>query len=273
MLKNVIGYVIHESNNALQDVVVVKKTRDTVVFRAIIQDFARNRNRRIYARELLFNALNAPHIKELIEKRAWYGELDHPDDDDIGRQSKVVRANASHLIIALEFFDDRIEAIIETSMYPAGIALRDEILNGHQAAFSLRALGNIIKTSEGVTVTNPFKVITYDNVILPSHQKAYQTEILSGMQDAKLNEGSNFSLNEGYTFGFTSDDFKKLYNISENVQLVSEQFDSIMRADSKVIINENEIIISTDEMKVKMLLEEHLVRGNSYRKFLSSLRK
>lgn len=275
MPDEVIGYLLYEAVALESEVDVTHRDRDSVRFRAILQDFVLNRNKRLYEREMLERAFAAPHIQELIKARAWYGEYDHPATKDLGRQSKIVRSNASHLMLDYDFYDDRIEATIETSNVGHGPALMKEILKGHKASFSMRGLGNIVKRAGYVEVKDPFKLITYDDVLIPSHKRAYQIGgiLESTNESQEIITESSYDDYHGLIIPINASDFKEFYEMSENVSTIVEGFD-ILTSDSTVQLNENGdiIIAAKGGVTVKTMLEEHIVKKNSYREYLASLR-
>lgn len=58
-----------------------------------------------------------------------------------------------------------------------GTKFTKNILQGQEPAFSLRALAQLVKLADGSQVVRTRShVVTYDRVILPSHNKAYRDE-------------------------------------------------------------------------------------------------
>jgi len=192
--EKIIGAILTESTPVDQNVTILKNTPDAVTFEAVLQDFVDNRNKRGYKKQIINNGLKAEHIVEMITKNAWYGECGHPQDPDIKRQMYIDRKNASHRIKSYKMNDENVSGIIQTAMYPMGIALRDEIRLGHQAAFSMRGVGPVKQLPNGkIEVLDNLKIMTYDNVTFPSHKVAYQTKIIS--EQTTLIESTNSSYN------------------------------------------------------------------------------
>ena len=58
-----------------------------------------------------------------------------------------------------------------------GTKFTKNILQGQEPAFSLRALAQLVKMADGSSIVRTKShVVTYDRVILPSHEKAYRDE-------------------------------------------------------------------------------------------------
>lgn len=165
-------------------------------FRSILQDFGvRNRNRRTYDEDPMVQSLGMPHILELQSKKAWKGEFGHPLSDEPKRILTIEPKLTCHKINQLHFSKGMVSGDIETlddGNY--GTQFTKNILQGMEPAFSLRALAQVLKRPDGSSlVKSRSHVVTYDAVILPSHQKAYRDEsvpikrvIKSAMDDGNI---------------------------------------------------------------------------------------
>lgn len=150
-----------------------------VNFVTVLQEFnAQNRNRRTYNKEPMWESLHLPHIQELMRKNTWYGESGHPMSDDTKRILTIDPKLTCHNIKRIWLQGNLLYGEIETlddGMY--GTQFTKNILQGQEPAFSLRALAQLVKCADGSSIVRTKShVVTYDRVILPSHEKAYRDE-------------------------------------------------------------------------------------------------
>ena len=115
---------------------------------------------------------------------------------------------------------------------------------GSKVGFSMRGVGNIQKTGGLIKVNKPLSILTYDWVIHPSHQEAYQTAICESSSSA--NEFLNLSESTGiFVPVHTQDAINYIKDYSKNLQMVAEsmQFD---------ISNPNKIKLANDYKSVSI---------------------
>ncbi len=275
-MNEIVGYIINESAIEAQELNIVKEKKDSIVSEAILQDFDRNRNRRRYSESRLVEGLQAPHIQEMLKANSWYGESGHPLSDDVKRQMRIERSNASHRILSYTHNPGKnITGIIETSMYPVGIALREEMRHGHIPSYSMRGMSAVKKLVNGdIDVDGPVKILTYDVVTFPSHKTAYQTRILSEQTDF-INESSAMlqdngdiliPLSESTMMEFlnaTSETVKKTLEaleVTESKRLV------LFEAFGRILIEED------GRNRIILQLEKELTSSKAYMDHLVSLR-
>jgi len=146
-------------------------------FQTCLQEFnILNRNRRKYILEPMMESLQAPHISELMLKRSWAGEAGHPDTDEVKRILTINPKLTSHIINSFSLNGIKLMGEIETlddGMY--GTQMTKNILQGLEPAFSLRALAQLAKQGDGSQIMRSrAHIVTYDRVILPSHNGAYR---------------------------------------------------------------------------------------------------
>lgn len=146
-----------------------------------------NRNNRFYNSSEIKAEVYSSRTKELLVAKTMLGEAGHPITTDITRQSSIDPKCISHNILDMWMDADTVYGKITGTPNEYGDLFSNLIREGSQLAFSLRALGTIIKTEKGMQVKNP-KMITFDWVIYPSFKNAYQTKV--------LNENANFSKTE-----------------------------------------------------------------------------
>ena len=263
-----IGYVILENdapeNPSDLKMVIKKPVNNKVVCEAILQTAEqRNRNGRWYAREELFREIKAPRTLELLHARALRGELGHPLSKELARQSVI--DDSRTCVIYNKIWADGMNIMGEytTTNNEFGRTLNQDILEGYIPAFSLRALGSVKTTKNGIEVVN-MRMITYDQVIYPSHSNAYTTRILSENADVITegaisigyekdpNETPN-SLTESRIIPLTNDDVRKMISAdSKNIKFVKECMD--FAYDSVVLSNNGASVVLTTNEGAKMVV-------------------
>lgn len=175
-------YIINEDFNPDTLPAKMEITKDAKtgkpVGKAIFQSGGvRNRNGRIYAIEDLDREIHCTRTLELLKTKNLFCEAGHPIDTSLQRQSTIDWRNSNCKILTLETVGSNIEGLFTPSNTQLGKAFAEDLLEGVIPAFSLRALGSIRQTRLGAQVTD-LRLITYDQVIYPSHSNAYMTELL-----------------------------------------------------------------------------------------------
>lgn len=177
-----IGYIICETDITSHTVtnMVDRMPDGRVVADAIIQTAdERNRNGRYYSKEELFPQLTAPRTLELLNNTDLRAELGHPLSKELVRQQTIDDSRTCAIFLKLWTEGDNVWARFTTTHNAFGKALNDDmVIDGRKPAWSLRALGSIENTKRGAEVKN-LRVITWDQVIYPSHPGAYTQRIVS----------------------------------------------------------------------------------------------
>lgn len=202
-----------------------------VSFDAYLQSFnRRNRNNRTYAQRAMQDGLAAPHLQELMGNNTWFGEAGHPHGNEPSRILTIDPKLISHKINDLRYEGNMLIGRVETLDDDSyGRRFTKHILQGMEPAFSLRALAQLTKQGDGSSlVQGRVHVVTYDWVILPSHNDAYRdkrTPIQKIVKDVAM-EG-NTMLAEDHTLLPVQEsqiaDFIQME--SANVKLISSMFD------------------------------------------------
>lgn len=152
-------------------------------FTSCLQSFDHlNRNRRLWHSSFMKEDLKHPHIQEMIKNHTWAGENGHPipatGQASVQRIGSIDPNNICHLILGTEWRGNLLFGTIETiddGEGRPGTAFMRNIIQGMNPSFSLRALAPQVRRPNGtIDVTGHGRVITYDRVILPSHQEAYR---------------------------------------------------------------------------------------------------
>lgn len=138
----------------------------------------RNRNGRYYSEEELFPQIAAPRTKELIDAGYLRAEMGHPLSKDLARQSVIDDKLSCARFLTIWTEGKNVWARFVGTNNEYGRAFDLDLKEGCKPAWSLRALGSVMQTSRGAEVKN-LRVITWDNVIYPSHPGAYTQRIVS----------------------------------------------------------------------------------------------
>ena len=269
------GYILLENDMTDEKVtnveVVDKPHLFYVRFNTVLQSLdCKNRNGRIYNGDALVKGLSAPEITELINNKKWKGECDHPITKDIQRIASDLSKYESHYITKWWREGNLIKGTIESiddNMY--GTALAKRVLQGENPSFSLRALAMLEKEGTTTYVNKPPRVITYDEVNLPSHKEAYaekrKEKVISDGKNEIVYEGTDAKLANRYkkgetAFAIEANDIKDmLISHSDNLKIVCESFD-IDPATVKLANGGRSLTAKSGSDTLVWTLEENLVR-------------
>jgi hypothetical protein len=179
MSNNIAAYIICEADINPNLEKVEKGLDGKAIGEGILQTAdERNRNGRYYAEEELFPQLVAPRTKELLAAGYLRAEMGHPLSKDLARQSVIDDKITCARFLTLWTEGKNIWARFKGTNNEYGRAFDLDLKDGCKPAWSLRALGSVMQTSRGAEVKN-LRVITWDNVIYPSHPGAYTQRIVS----------------------------------------------------------------------------------------------
>jgi hypothetical protein len=180
MIPKKIGYIICESGITSAEVTNVVGTKNgKIVAEGILQTAdERNRNGRFYPKEELFPQLTAPRTLELLNAGYLRAELGHPLSKELVRQQTIDDSRTCAKFLKLWTEGDNVWGRFTGTNNDYGKAFMADLADGDKPAWSLRALGSIENTRRGAEVRN-LKVITWDQVIYPSHPGAYTQRIVS----------------------------------------------------------------------------------------------
>lgn len=252
MINSKIGYIICESDLTTKVTnLTSQKINGKLVAEGILQTAdERNRNGRYYAEEELFPQLRAPRTLELLRAGYLRAEMGHPLSKDLQRQSTIDDTKTCARFLKLWTVGKDIWATFTATNNKYGEAFNADLAEGCFPAWSLRALGSIEQTRRGAEVKN-LRLITWDQVIYPSHPGAYTQRILS--ESAILNEATTIDIGEkndivgeSLIIPITNEkvmDFLK--EQSSNLKFVRECFDfaysgiQVNEAGTKVLLTTN----------------------------------
>jgi len=194
-MNNAVQFVVSESVD-FSNKKVIDVMPNKVIFDAIIQTADEpNRNKRIYTKQCLVNALQEKYDSLNGNLRGFIGELNHPNlvgytnEEKIQRIADIPWERVSHIITKWWWNGNELWARIESTFFGMGPEIVKIIKDNVPLGFSLRALGKGIKrdSSGNMIIEKLDVVVAYDAVTMPSHSKALFQ---------KLNEEQYFKLRE-----------------------------------------------------------------------------
>ncbi len=192
-----------------------------------------NRNDRRYFKKCIKPGLDAPHINELQSKKSWFGECGHPTADTgkitLERMLTVMPDRAAINILKHWWDNNTVKGHVRAAATPLGDMFQRLILEGGmKSAYSLRAMGAVTASKDqyrsGNDVTGPMRVVTYDWVILPSHDDAYQNSIITNMVES-FGLGNKMVMESFAVALAESDAINFIKQESQNLAFVSELLD------------------------------------------------
>ncbi|WP_368880394.1 S80 family phage morphogenetic serine protease [Proteus mirabilis] len=177
-MSEVIGRVFYESapldNNAFKG--FQELDGGVLRFESVLQDVdVPNRNRRIYPRAVIEEALQSEYVKEKFATNSLAGEANHPDPKlGLARQLRIDMTNVSHFIRNYRWEGNLIIGTVDTAHTNVGRDFAGMIkYNGMVPSFSMRGSGDVIKQGTTVIVKPKMRLVTWDGVGFPSHKVAY----------------------------------------------------------------------------------------------------
>lgn len=189
-------YIILESANDSPLSNVKEDQNGSIVFTATLQRANyKNRNGRIYPKDVLDEAIHSPIVQENLSKHTLYGEAGHPSSTDVSRQTTIDLRNVAFLIENLWWDGDLLKATCKTASTMAGKDMAGLIRDGSRVSFSLRAQGNVLKdpTRDALVVQRPLGIIGWDWVWVPSNQDAMMDiDINNAMSESTQNSMYNY---------------------------------------------------------------------------------
>lgn len=272
MILNNIGYIICESAiTGFQDTNIIDETKSgRVIGEGILQTAnEKNRNGRWYGSDELFPQLVAPRTTELLEAGYLRAELGHPLSNELVRQQTIDDSRTCAQFLKLWTNGNNVWARFRGTNNVFGEAFDKDLRDGCKPAWSLRALGTIVNTSNGAEVHN-LRVITWDQVIYPSHPAAYTQRLVTESSDIAKEQDIYNSSNNGRLIPITNQDVVDyIQRESANFKYIKNNFDF---AYNNIQLDEaaNKVTLTCNNGDILVVNLEKYV-GNEIRNYASSL--
>ncbi len=164
----------YNDNNleVIEEKVNGKKT--LVIEGVFMQADSKNRNGRVYPKEILENAVNK-YVKDQVSTGRAVGELNHPEGPSINLDK------VSHKITELKFDGSNVigkASILET---PMGQIVKGLLDGGVKLGVSSRGMGSLERRKDAMYVKEDFVLSTVDIVQDPSAPEAFVNGIMEGV--------------------------------------------------------------------------------------------
>ena len=153
-----------------------KGTKDYKIKGIFLQSNIKNRNGRIYPKEVLDKEVTR-YNKEFINKKRAFGELGHPDGTTVNLE------RVSHMITKL--YPDGNNFIGEAKIMntPYGKIVKGLIDEGAQLGVSSRGMGSLVNRGQGNIVKDDFYLATAADIVAdPSAPDAFVEGIMEGKE-------------------------------------------------------------------------------------------
>lgn len=241
-----------------------------VKFNTTLQEFNKpNRNKRDYAQAPMVESLAAPHIQELVNQKTWLGEAGHPHSTGVARILTIDPKLTSHRINSFYTEGNLLKGEVETlddGVY--GTKMTKNILQGMEPAFSLRALASLIKRADGTSLMrSKCHIVTYDWVVLPSHDKAYRDKTVPIQKIAQDIQASGNIATESAVIPVMESqiaDFIKMESV--NVNLISNVCE-VAKESMTLTSDLSFVILQEGTNRYAVKVEDHI--KNEVRGFMS----
>lgn len=152
-------------------------TKNYYVEGIIMQGDIKNRNGRVYPKEVLMREMNRYNENYVNKKRA-FGELGHPSGPTINLD------RASHLFTELKEDGSNVVGKAKVMDTPMGKIVKNIIDEGGQLGISSRGMGSLKRTKNGIMeVQGDFMLATAGDIVAdPSAPDAFVNGIMEGVE-------------------------------------------------------------------------------------------
>ncbi len=209
------------------------------------------RNGRLYSRECWEKALNSDDVKEKLETRTMFGELDHPED-----RLETLQERAAIVVTKLEM-DDK-EGVIKGEAdildTPFGRILKSFIDAGVKVGISSRGSGEEVqsmKTEGNEIVPDTFYLETFDIVALPAVKSARLALVESKHKDL-ITEAVQREINEAKS----EEQINELKSYAKESGIIIKENNSLGGEDITPEIDEENDNIDVSSEVISQLEEE-----------------
>ena len=267
MILDKLGYVICESAiPGMVETNIIKEENGKVIAEGILQTAnEKNRNGRFYDSAELFPQLTAPRTLELLEAGYLRAELGHPLSNELVRQQTIDDSRTCAQFLKLWTEGDNVWGRFRGTNNAFGEAFNKDILDGCKPAWSLRALGTLVNTARGAEVKK-LKLITWDQVIYPSHPGAYTQRLVT--ESSSMISGNDIYVEKARIIPIQNDSvIRYIMSESANIKYLKEQFDFMY---DTIVVSEDArtVTLTRDNGEIFVInLEKYI--GNEIRNYAS----
>ncbi len=184
--------------------------KNTYIEGVFMQAESKNRNGRIYPKEVLFSAVDK-YVTEQVKPGRAVGELDHPEGPQINLDK------VSHKITELRANGNDVVGKAQILNTPMGKIVEGLIQGGVKLGVSSRGMGTVENSQAGNIVKDDFLLATVDIVQDPSAQGAFVNGIMEGVEWIWDNGILKAQQLEKYETEVRKASSKELTNVQEKV--------------------------------------------------------
>ena len=149
--------------------------KNTIIEGIFMQAESKNRNGRVYPRDVMEKAVNK-YVTEQVSKGRAVGELNHPDGPTINLDK------VSHRITELNWDGNNVMGKALVLDTPMGQIVKGLVEGGVQLGVSSRGMGTLVQRQGVNVVGNDFILATVDIVQDPSAPEAFVNGIMEGVE-------------------------------------------------------------------------------------------
>ena len=260
--KKIKGYIICESPSIFTEPTVVQNSScGRVIIKTTLQDAdVRNRNKRIYPKEVIQKGLESDYVRERLATKTFYGEAGHPLKPDIQRQLYMDQSNISHIVTSVWWEGNILKGYVEAANTARGADFDGLVRQGSKVGFSLRAVGPITeKRGDTVTVKDPLTIFSYDWILHPSHACAYMDGIISESGQIQGEMSSIITESDAVFIPIYEDAKRYIIESSKNFKVISESLE-VGSNNSQIYLSENnkQIYIKENTDTIVVNVEDYL---------------
>jgi len=141
-----------------------------------LQSEVKNKNGRVYPKEILRNEVNR-YVKEYVDKKRAFGELGHPDGPSINLE------RVSHMVTEMYEQGDNFIGKAKIIDTPYGNIVKNLIDEGATLGVSSRGMGTLKEIEGKKVVQNDFYLATAADIVAdPSAPEAFVEGIMEGKE-------------------------------------------------------------------------------------------
>ena len=152
----------------------VNGKKNLVIEGVFMQADSKNRNGRVYPKEILERAVNK-YVTEQVNTGRAVGELNHPEGPTINLDK------VSHKITELKFEGSNVVGKASILKTPMGQIVEGLLEGGVKLGVSSRGMGSLVQKSGAMYVKDDFMLSTVDIVQDPSAPEAFVNGVMEGV--------------------------------------------------------------------------------------------
>lgn len=229
-----LGHIIMESAQRVEEHRIVGESNGKIIAEGYLQTelSKKNRNGRIYGVPGIKKEVEGPRIKELKTTGNLKGENGHPSDNSLAVQQTINPDKVCVKYLDVWMDGDNVASRYCGTNNDRGEAFDKDLACGELPSFSLRCLGSLSQRGGLIYVENP-RIVTWDRVYYPSHEKAYTTKIVGEASDnrEKFHQEATSLTESGIIVPITTDSMRNfIKHESANVHNIMNSFDTLLES-------------------------------------------